>query len=82
MVNSVGPIQRAIQCVPALFPGVKRPGCVIDHPPPSNAEVKEIVELLLACMVRPRAKFTFVYLKHCVYSILGRIAPALESGRF
>jgi hypothetical protein len=62
MVNSVGSTQPAIQCVPALFPGVKRPGCVIDHPPLSNAEVKEIVELLLACMVRPRAKFTFVYL--------------------
>jgi len=29
------------------FPGVKRPGCGIDHPPPSSAEVKERVELYL-----------------------------------
>ena len=27
------------------FPGVKRPGCGVDHPPPSIAEVKERVEL-------------------------------------
>jgi len=27
------------------FPGVKWPGCGIDHPPPSSAEVKERVEL-------------------------------------
>jgi hypothetical protein len=29
------------------FPGVKRPGRGIDHPPPSSAEVKEKVELYL-----------------------------------
>ena len=29
------------------FPGVKRLGCGIDHPPPSSAEVKERVELYL-----------------------------------
>ena len=29
------------------LPGVKRPGHGIDHPPPSNAEVKERVELYL-----------------------------------
>jgi hypothetical protein len=29
------------------FPGVKRPGRGVDHPPPSNAEVKERVELYL-----------------------------------
>jgi hypothetical protein len=29
------------------FPGVKRPGCGADHPPPTSAEVKEIVELYL-----------------------------------
>jgi hypothetical protein len=28
-------------------PGVKRPGHGVDHPPPLNAEVKEIVELYL-----------------------------------
>jgi hypothetical protein len=27
------------------FPGVKRPGRGVDHPPPSSAVVKEIVEL-------------------------------------
>ena len=29
------------------FPGVKRPVCGVDHPPPSTAEVKERVELYL-----------------------------------
>jgi len=29
------------------FPGVKRPGRVVDHPPQSSAEVKERVELWL-----------------------------------
>ena len=27
------------------FPGVKRPGRGVDHPPPSGAEIKERVEL-------------------------------------
>jgi len=29
------------------FPGVKQPGCGVDHPPLSSAEVKERVELHL-----------------------------------
>jgi len=29
------------------FPGLKRPGRGVDHPPPSSAEVKERVELYL-----------------------------------
>jgi hypothetical protein len=29
------------------FPGVKRPGCTVYHPPPSSAEVKEGVELYI-----------------------------------
>jgi hypothetical protein len=29
----------------ASFPRAKRPGCAIDHPPPSSAEVKKTVEL-------------------------------------
>jgi len=29
------------------FPGVKRPGCGVDHPPPSRAEFKETVGLYL-----------------------------------
>jgi len=27
------------------FPGVKRPGLGVDHPPPSSAEVKEKIDL-------------------------------------
>jgi len=30
-----------------VFPGVKRPGRGVDHPPPSSAEVKERVELYI-----------------------------------
>jgi hypothetical protein len=30
-----------------VFPGLKRPGCGVDHPPPTTAEVKESVELYL-----------------------------------
>ena len=29
------------------FPGVKRPGCGVDHPPPSSAEVEGRVELYI-----------------------------------
>jgi len=48
---ALGPTQPPIQWVPGLSPGgggergVKRPECGVDHPPPSNAEVKERVEL-------------------------------------
>jgi hypothetical protein len=42
------PTQPPIQWVPgALSLGVKRPGCEADHSPPSNAEIKECVELYL-----------------------------------
>ena len=48
------------------FPGVKRPGHGVDHPPPSSAEVKKRVELYLyspfwvfvACS---RVNFTFIF---------------------
>jgi len=33
--------------VTGSFPGLKRPGRGVDHPPPSSAEVKERVELYL-----------------------------------
>jgi len=33
--------------VTGSFPGSKRPGHGVDHPPPSSAEVKERVELYL-----------------------------------
>ena len=39
----LGPTQPPIQWLPGLFPGVKRPGRGIDHPPPHSAEVQEIV---------------------------------------
>ena len=47
------------------FPGVKRPGPGIDHPPSSNAKVKERVELYLDSNSRPftagyRVKFTAI----------------------
>jgi hypothetical protein len=53
---------------PGSFPGVKRLGHGIDHPPPSSAEVKERVELYLyllplwAFMVSSRMNFTFTLL--------------------
>jgi hypothetical protein len=34
-------------CTGFLFPGVKRPGCGVNHPLPSRAEVKEREELYL-----------------------------------
>jgi hypothetical protein len=47
--TALGPTQPPIQWVPlALSPGrVKRPGYEANHLPPSNAEVKEWVELYL-----------------------------------
>jgi hypothetical protein len=45
---ALGPILPPIQWVPgALLVGVKWPGCEADHSPPSNAEVKESLELYL-----------------------------------
>jgi hypothetical protein len=41
------PTQPPIQCVPGLFPGVKVAGAWRWPPTPSNAEVKERVELYL-----------------------------------
>ena len=41
---ALGLTQPSIQWVPGLFPGVKRPGRGVDHPPPFSAEVKERVE--------------------------------------
>jgi hypothetical protein len=47
------------------FPGVKRPGRGVDHPPPSSAEVKERLELpllpLWAFVVCSRANFYITY---------------------
>jgi hypothetical protein len=44
---ALGPTQPPIQWVPGLFPGVKRLGRGVDHPPSSSAGVKERVELYL-----------------------------------
>jgi hypothetical protein len=42
------PIQPSILWVPGFFPGVKRTGRGVDHPPTSSsAEVKERVEIYL-----------------------------------
>jgi len=46
------------------FPGVKRPGCGVDHPPPSSSEVKERVELYLyshSGTSYSRVNFTLLY---------------------
>jgi hypothetical protein len=43
------------------FPGVKRPGRGVDHPPPSSVVVKERVEMYLyswASVARSRVNFT------------------------
>ena len=40
-----------------LFPGVKRSGRRVDHPPPSSAEVKERVELYLCSPFVPSWPF-------------------------
>jgi hypothetical protein len=45
------------------FPGVKRPGRGVDHPPPSSAEVQERVELYLYSHSGPP------------WPVLGRILP-------
>jgi len=39
------------------FPGIKRPGRGVDHPPPSSAEVKERVELYLYTLSGPSWSF-------------------------
>jgi len=44
---ALGPIQRPVQGVPDLLPGVKQLGRGVDHPPPSKAKVEETVELYL-----------------------------------
>ena len=48
------------------FPGVKRPGRGVDHPPPSGAEVKERVELYLYFSSGPS------------WPVLGWILPFLQ----
>jgi hypothetical protein len=44
----LGPTQPPLQWVLGLFPGLKRPGHGIDHPPLSSTEVEGRVELYLS----------------------------------
>jgi hypothetical protein len=46
--RSWGPLSVLLNGYRLSFPGVKRPGRRVDHPPPSSAEVKERVELHLS----------------------------------
>jgi len=54
------PVQTGFGAHPASYtmgngslPGVNRPGCGVDQPSPSSAEVKEIVELYLYSTSEP-----------------------------
>ena len=38
---ALGPTQPPIKCVPGFFPGVKRPGRGVDHPPPLVSRLKK-----------------------------------------
>ena len=39
-LQALGPMQLPVHWVPGPFPGVKRLGSRVDHPPPPSAEVK------------------------------------------
>jgi len=59
-------IQRSYTMGTGSFPGVKRPGCDVNHPTPSSAEVKERVELYLysplgPSLPVPRGNFTVTF---------------------
>jgi hypothetical protein len=73
------PVQTGPRAYPASctmgtgsFPGIKRPGRGVDHPPPSSAEVKERVELYLYSplwdfMACSRVNFTLLKLDLCLF---------------
>ena len=50
------PTQPPINGYRVSFPGVKRPGRGVDHPPPTSAEFKERVELYLYSASGPSCK--------------------------
>jgi hypothetical protein len=63
-----GPVAHPASCTIGTwsFPGVKRPGRGVDHPPPSSTEVEGRVELylnfpLLAFVTCSRENFTFTF---------------------
>jgi hypothetical protein len=57
-----GPPSLQLNSYWVSFPGVKRPGRGVKHPPLSTAEVQERVELYLYCPSGSEAKFTSLYL--------------------
>ena len=67
----LGPTQPPLQY--QVFPGLKRPGCGIDQPPPSSAEVKEKVDLYitppLGLRGLSRENFTFYLHKNSVRTL-------------
>jgi hypothetical protein len=54
------------------YPGVKLPGCGVDHPPPSSAKVKERVELYLCSTSGPSWPVIGYSLPLLQRNILGR----------
>jgi len=66
-----------------FFPGVKRPGLGVDHPPPSSPEVKERVELYLyplwAFVACPSVTFTFTFMLFCKSENIGPKVHVLVS---
>jgi hypothetical protein len=44
-------IQHCVCLVPGRLTGVKRPGCGIDHQPPSSTKVKKVQHVRLLCWV-------------------------------
>jgi len=62
---AVKPTHPSVQLVPGCyFSGVNRPVCEVDHPPPSNAEVKNVwsyTSAHLTCLRGMQRYFTFIY---------------------
>jgi hypothetical protein len=69
---ALGPTKPPFQWVPGLSRGVKQPGCGVDHPHPSIAEVKERVGLYLyslsAFVACYRVTFTFTFIPFIYFS--------------
>jgi hypothetical protein len=45
-----GPLSLQFNEYRGSFPGIKQPGCDVDHSPPSGAQIKNEAVLLLLCM--------------------------------
>ena len=71
---SCSPLVPAVQWVPGPFPGVRQPGRGVDYTPPSNTEVKELLQLSLYSPLRAFMAsymiFTFTFYLH--YGNLGQ----------